>query len=150
MTEIFKTYFGDLLSSNDDNEGSQFSLPTSVDTIRQVERILGLSLPQDYVDFLLITNGYHGAIGQSHCRFFPIEQVVKYTKDYGGEYFPWIVVIGTDGGNEMYVIDKRKKPTFGILPYIGDESDFIVLGDTFEEFIRHLYHNDFWKDLNGR
>ena len=45
----------------------------------------------------------------------------------------------------MYVIDKRsEKLQFGLLPCIGDDNDFILLGDTFEEFIKHLYYNDFW------
>jgi len=46
----------------------------------------------------------------------------------------------------MFVIDQRKdKIQFGTLPYIGDESDFIALGNTFEEFVKHLYDNDFWE-----
>jgi hypothetical protein len=62
-------------------------------------------------------------------------------------------LIGSDGGNEMYVLDKRReKLQFGILPYVGGEDDFIPLGETFEEFVRHLYYNDFWqiKDSNKK
>ena len=45
----------------------------------------------------------------------------------------------------MYVIDKRTNPLqFGLLPFISSDEDFIPLGDTFEEFIKHLYDNDFW------
>ena len=92
------------------------------------------------------TNGYNGKIGKVYGIFIQIEKVTEYTEAYGGEFFPWIIFVGTDGGNEMFVIDQRKdKIQFGTLPYIGDESDFIALGNTFEEFVKHLYDNDFWE-----
>jgi hypothetical protein len=72
-----------------------------------------------------------------------LENTLKVTSE---SFFPWIVFIGSDGGNEMYVIDKRKEIfQFGLLPFIGKETDFIPLGETFEEFVRNLYYQDFWE-----
>lgn len=150
MNEIIRKYFSDLPTPDRYVEKNQFSSPADIKMIRQVEEALSVRFPEDYVAFLLATNGYTGIVGQSYCRFLPIEQVVEYTEGYGGEFFPWVVFIGTDDGNEMYVLDKRAEtPQFGLLPYIGEETDFIALGPTFEAFIAHLYMNDFWRPANG-
>ena len=137
MTEIMRKYF-------DDPAENKLHNGADVYKIMEVEQALSIKFPQDYVEFLLFTNGYEGKLGQSYSVFTPVEQIISNTKNYR-EHFPWIVFIGTDGGGEMYVIDKREEPLkFGILPYIGSESDFIFLGHTFEHFIEQLYTNDFW------
>ncbi|MDB5276122.1 MAG: hypothetical protein JWR61_1077 [Ferruginibacter sp.] len=146
MTDIIKKYFSDPSSSEDYGGISKFFPAADLDNIKQVEKLLAIKFPEDYIAFLRRTNGYNGKVGQSYSIFLQVEQIERYTKEYGGEIFPWIVFIGTDGGNEMYVIDTRDdKMNFGILPYIGDKNDFISLGSTFEIFVDHLYHNDFWK-----
>ena len=146
MTDIIIKYFND---PEDYSRENKFLPPAAPGSIRQAEEDLSIKFPQDYIDFLLFTNGYEGKLGQSYSRFIQVEKIKEYTEDYGREFLPWIVFIGTDGGNEMYIIDKRSdKLKFGILPYIGDENDFILLGDTFEEFVRHLYYNDFWGNKN--
>ena len=150
MTNIIKRYFSNPSSSEDYGGTSKFYPAADLNKIKQLEKALSIKFPEDYTAFLLSTNGYDGKIGQSYSIFIQVEKIEKYTKDYGGEFFPWIVFIGTDGGNEMYVIDTRdEKIAFGILPYIGDENDFISLGSTFEKFVGHLYHNDFWKNKSG-
>ena len=148
MGDLILKYFSDLPTQNDFVERNDFSPPAELDKILDLEKVLGIKLPNDYIDFLLITNGYSGKLGQSNVHFIGIEKIEEYTLAYGGEFFPWIVFIGTDGGNEMYVIDKRnEKLQFGLLPYIGEDKDFMLLGDTFEEFIKHLYYNDFWGEI---
>jgi len=146
MTNIVNKYFSDVLTSEDYNERNIFYPPAGLTEIDKVEKSLSCKFPKDYVEFLCTTNGYKGKIGKVYGIFIQIEKVTEYTEAYGGEFFPWIIFVGTDGGNEMFVIDQRKdKIQFGTLPYIGDESDFIALGNTFEEFVKHLYDNDFWE-----
>lgn len=142
MTDLIGKYF-----DNKQPENNTYFPSADLNKIKQLEKSLSIELPQDYVDFLCRTNGYEGILGESYVILASIESVEEYTESYGGEFFPWIVYIGTDGGNEMYVIDRRKEQLqFGILPFIGQESDFISLGDSFEEFVKHLYFNDFWKE----
>ena len=44
----------------------------------------------------------------------------------------------------MYVLNKRNdKLKLGIFSHRGNEDDFILPGDTFEEFLT-FYYNDFW------
>ena len=149
MTDIIKKYFSDRFQPDDHAKEDKFFPPADISSIRQAEKDLSIKFPQDYIDFLLFTNGYEGKFGQSYSVFIQVEKIKNYTEDYGEKFFPWIIFIGTDGGNEMYVIDKRNdKLKFGLLPYIGDENDFKLLGYSFEEFVTHLYYNDFWENKN--
>ena len=144
MDDIIKKYFSDAPTTTNYVDKNAFYAPADLETISKVEQMLSIKFPSDYISFLLASNGFEGNLGQSYSRFIQLEQIQEYTKMYGGKFFPWIVFIGSDGGNEMYVLDKRgEKLQFGILPYVGDEDDFIPLGETFEEFVRHLYYNDF-------
>lgn len=145
MKEIIQKYFSDAQSEMMYTETHTFNLPTELEVIEKVEKELNIKFPQDYKDFLLIANGYEGVLGQSYVQLIKVEEVVKYTEMYGGEFFPWAIYLGADGGNEMFVLDKREDQLrFGVMPFIGDDQDFIPLGNTFEEFAKRLYYNDYW------
>ena len=144
MSKLIKKYFSDKPTAHDYNNENLFYPPTNLEIIKKIEENFSIILPEDYADFLLSSNGYDGKLGETYAIFIQIEKIIEYTTMYGGDFFPWIIYIGCDGGNEMFIIDKRnKKIQFGILPFIGDENDFIPLGESFEEFVDHLYFNDF-------
>lgn len=144
MKEFIQKYFSEPPSEYAGN--NIFNPPTDINTISKVEKKLNIKFPNDYKDFLLTTNGYDGALGQLYVRFIKVEEILKYTEIYGGEFFPWLIYIGTDGGNEMFVLDKRcPELQFGILPFIAEDIDFIPLGMNYKEFVEHLYNNDFWE-----
>ena len=145
MKEIIQKYFSDPPSDSTYADKNVFNPPADIETIAQVQKELNVKFPQDYIDFLLITNGYDGRLGESYVQFIKVDDIVKYTEMYGGEFFPWTIYIGADGGNEMFALDKRgHQLQFGVMPFIGEDQDFIPLGKTFEEFARHLYLNDYW------
>ena len=147
MDKIIKKYFSDPQSDLNFTDKNEFNPPANLEVITKVEKELNIKFPKDYSDFLLITNGYDGNLGQSYIQLIRVEQVVEYTEMYGGEFFPWVVYLGSDGGNEMFILDKRESQLhFGVIPFIGDEEDYIPLGNTFEEFLGHLYRNDYWSD----
>lgn len=146
MKEIIQKYFSDSQSELNTDKNT-VNPATDLETISEVEKELNIRFPKDYKDFLLITNGYEGSIGQSYVQLIRVEEVVKYTEMYGGEFFSWAIYLGTDGGNEMFVLDKREDQLqFGVMPFIGNDKDFIPLGNTFKEFIKHLYYNDCWEN----
>ncbi len=147
MKEFIQKYFSDPASDSTYADKNVFNPPTEIETIIKAEKELDIIFPPDYKDFLLITNGYDGTLGQSYVQFIKVEEILKYTDMYGGEFFPWVIYLGADGGNEMFVLDKRgPELQFGVMPYIGEDKDFIPLGKTFDEFVRHLYKNDYWDD----
>jgi hypothetical protein len=111
--------------------------------IADAEELLGISLPDDYRGFLLLSNGFEGFINQSYLRLIPVGFLYENTQDYCSEFFPWAIYLGTNGGGEMAILDTRKQPfQFGLLPYLGVDEDFISLGETFESFIRSIYNDE--------
>lgn len=140
MEKLIQKYF----QKQGDYE-NHFNFPVDIVKFKSVEEELCFKFPVDYIEFLKITNGFEGFVGESYCQFNRLEEIVQNTEGYCKEFFPWAIHIGGNGGGEMYVIDKRKeKSTYGIMPCIADEEDFIPLGNEFEEFIKRLYMNDFW------
>jgi hypothetical protein len=108
-----------------------------------VEELLGITLPADYRDFLLSSNGFEGFVNESYLRLIPVGFLYENTQDFCSEFFPWAVYLGTNGGGEMAVLDTREQPfQFGLLPYLGEDEDFIPLGETFESFIRAIYNDE--------
>nr|WP_294862481.1 SMI1/KNR4 family protein [uncultured Fluviicola sp.] len=74
--------------------------PTTKSEIEKVEKRLGISLPQDYVDFLLITNGFHAATGvePSFCKTNDID----YLKNVDSELYEiWIETGNIEVGNRL-------------------------------------------------
>jgi len=125
-----------------DMHRSEFRKPATLEQIDILEENLGISLPVDYRDFLSFTDGFEGFIDSWFVRFSSVEQLFPEMQEYCNEFFPWAVCIGTNGGGEMFVIDKRQVPyQFGILPSIGGDEDFFPLGDTFEKLILRLYND---------
>lgn len=137
MADLLKKYFHDTADNAND-----FNLPATDEQISELEDQLQIQLPSDYKDFLRVTNGFAGFINHFFADFDSTDKIYQSTQDTCADFFPWAIYIGTNGGGEMFVIDKRQAPhQFGLLPNIGNENDFIPLGDTFEKFIQRLYNN---------
>ena len=125
---------------------NHFYPAASAAEIADVEELLEISLPEDYRDFLLESNGFEGFLNESYLRLIPVEFLYDNTQDYCSEFFPWAIYLGTNGGGEMAVLDTRKKPyQFGLLPYLGVDEDFIALGDTFESFVKSIYNDEIFE-----
>lgn len=122
---------------------SQFELnePVSDIDIKKVEEQLTGKFPQEYYDFLLISNGGEGSIGQSYLVLWRVEDIIELNEAYAVEEFaPGLLIIGSDGGDTAYCIDTRseKKP-FVQVPFIGmDLSEVKGCGIDFEGFLRFL------------
>ena len=137
MTDFIKKYFHDTV----DNV-NVFNSPATDGQILELENQLQIILPDDYKEFLKQTNGFEGLVNEFVVDFESTDKIYQSTQDTCAQFFPWAVYIGTDGGGEMFVIDKRQNPyQFGLLPNIADEKDFLPLGDTFEKFIQRLYND---------
>ena len=141
MTDLIKKYFRDT-----ENNKCKFNEPATEEQIATMEKQLGIKLPNDYKEFLKITNGFEGLVNKFNVCFDPVDKICQSTKINCSKFFPWAIYIGSNGNLEMFVIDKRQTPyQLGLLPYIADETDFIALGDTFEKFIKRLYEDTVFK-----
>jgi len=143
MSDLIKKYFHDTA-----NNTNGFNLPATDQQILDLENQLSTILPSDYKDFLKFTNGFVGTVNEFSVEFDPVETIYQNTQSSCADFFPWAICIGTNGGGEMFVIDKRQTPyQFGLLPNIADENDFLPLGDTFEKFIQRLYDDTAFNKL---
>ncbi|CAM3904791.1 SMI1/KNR4 family protein [Mesobacillus zeae] len=122
---------------------SQFELnePASEIDIKKVEELLSVNFPQEYYDFLLISNGGEGAIGQSYLVLWKIEDLIDLNDAYGVEEFaPGLLIIGSDGGDTAYCIDiKSEIKPFVQVPFIGmDLSEVQSCSNDFKGFLSFL------------
>lgn len=137
MNDLIKKYF-----HNTADNTNEFNPSATDEQITELESQLQIELPNDYKQFLKLINGFAGTVNEFVVDFEPVDKTYQCTQDTCAQFFPWAIYIGTNGGGEMFVIDKRQTPyQFGLLPNIADENDFLPLGDTFEKFIQRLYND---------
>lgn len=92
---------------------SWFGNPGTTDIdIQQVELDLNVTLPHDYKQFLLWSNGGEGYIGSNYFSFWTIQELKELNASYRiNHYLPGILGVGTDGGGECYALDFRSDPS---------------------------------------
>jgi hypothetical protein len=99
-------------------------------------------IPLDYCDFLTQSNGAIGFIGKSYIQLWSIEEIFQMNDGYNAkEFYPGMLLIGTDGGGEAYVIDLRSdsKSRYGMIPFITSGfDDLIQFGDSFTDFLESV------------
>ena len=122
--------------------GFNFSPGASLELLRQAQTTLGISLPEDYVQFMLFSNGAGGHIGSRDLIIYPLEEVLADREDSVRYGVPTkLVIFGSDGGTWGYAFDSRTDPVsiVGVDPI---SMEFInepeILGTTFLEFLESL------------
>lgn len=113
---------------------------SSVDEINRLESNLKAKLPDEYKKLLMWSNGGEGYIGRQYISLWPISTIVSLNMDYSiSTYFPKVIGIGTDGGDECYGFDFSSEhliPPF-IQVSLNDLSDDSVtnLGSSMQDWI---------------
>lgn len=96
--------------------------PNATDVvIADVQRDIGVELPPDYIEFLKLTNGGEGFIGDRYVILFPVEVLADLNKAYQVEvYVPGLLIFGSNGGGEAFGFDTRRSPWAVVqVPFIG-------------------------------
>lgn len=110
--------------------------------IDQVEQRLGLKFPAEYAEFLKITNGGEGFIGESYAILYPVEELASANEDYNApEFAPGLLIFGSDGGGEAFGLDTRTPDSpIVMVSLVGlDWKEAKPLGAVFSEFLQRLY-----------
>lgn len=123
-------------------DGLSLSLPASREAIEKLEKALDESLPSDYLEFLTISDGAVGPIGDSgYIVLWNVSEVhsrnVRLEED---AYAPGFLLFGSDGGGEAFGFDTRKFP-YGVVmvPFIVMSwEDALPFGDSFTDFLGRL------------
>ncbi len=99
-------------------------------------------IPAEYCDFLSQSNGAIGFIGKSYIQLWSIDEIYQSNDGYKAkEFFPGMLLIGTNGGLEAYVIDLRpeSKARYGMIPFITSGfDDLIQYGDRLDDFLESV------------
>lgn len=109
----------------------------------EISSINGISLPKQYIDFIKKHNGGEGDIGESWLILYPIEELQEVNDDYEiQEYLPGNIIIGSNGGGELYGINSEGY--YFNAPSIGDEDDIRLLGNNIDELPNRI--NELWSE----
>jgi hypothetical protein len=121
-------------------ESASGRAPASAHAIADVEKELAVRLPDDYKEFLRVTDGYAGSIGEDgYIDLFATQQIVELQRGYEFDRdLPGFLLIGSNGGGEAFGFDKRTEPwNVVMVPFIGTEWKVsIVVGNTFNKFLK--------------
>jgi len=111
--------------------------------IRESEQELGATLPEEYVEFVRLTNGAEGFVGgNAYVILWSVEELAPLNKAYDVQtYVPGLMIFGSDGGGEAYGFDTRT-PDWPIIqvPFVGIAWSLArTIGRSFAAFLEHLY-----------
>lgn len=112
---------------------------TNHSTSFEIEKVNGIGLPSDYIEFMKAYNGGEGDIGHVWVILYNKDELVEYnTEEYiqEDERFKDAFVIGSNGGGECFGIDKNGN--YFTTPDIGDSNDTVLLGTTLLDFFEGL------------
>ena len=98
-------------------------------------------LPNDYVDFLRVSNGAEGFVGSSYLILFAAEAIESINQAAAVDRLaPGLIIFGSDGGGKSYAFDTRREEVTIVEFFdmdIGDEEP-TVCAKSFTGFLKHL------------
>jgi hypothetical protein len=111
--------------------------------IAEAEDQLALKLPVEYLEFLKVTNGGEGFVGENeYAIFWGVEELASLNRSYEvQDYAPGFLIFGSNGGGEAYGFDTRSEgwPVVRIT-FVGmDWSEARPMGESFNAFLKRLY-----------
>ena len=119
-------------------EEFQLNPPATADEIAAAEDALDMAIPASYREFLTNASGGEGPIGEeSYVILWPASELAEHNRGYkvDPEYAPDLLLIGTDGGNEVFAI-RAGDGSFVSAPLIGMSPDAVdSRGATLQEFL---------------
>lgn len=116
--------------------------PATMNKLDEVQKSLGINLPEQYANFMSLSNGYEGLIGNSYVAIWKIEDLVGLNEGYAvKEFAPHLIIFGSDGGGEAFAFDITKEMQIVNTPFIGlGLEDEKVIAKVFDEFIEKIYY----------
>lgn len=117
--------------------------PAEASEIARFQTDQGVMLPEDYVGFLLRTNGAEGPVGKSgYVSLWAIDDLSEMNRGYRVEEFaPGLLLFGSDGGDEAFAFDLRDSsmPIVGV-PFVGMNLDEVrPLSATLTEMLTNIW-----------
>jgi hypothetical protein len=104
--------------------------------IEAAEIFFNTKFPNDYKDFLQLTNGFESETEDSYLVLWSAEELVELNQAYNvKEFVSDIILIGSDGAEDAFAFDTTNM-TIVKLPFIGmGHIANEKLSDTFRDFL---------------
>jgi hypothetical protein len=122
-------------------DGLNLQTAATDSSIVECEKQLGKSLPREYVEFLKMSNGGEGFLGNSYVILWRIEDLFTLNRAYEvSKYIPGLLIFGSNGGGEAYGFDTRNSqwPIVEV-PFVGMDWDLALpRGRSFTHFLQYL------------
>jgi hypothetical protein len=137
----------EMINNPRDDLSSRFHAnpPANPGSIDQSAAQLKLSLPPDYVHFLLQANGGEGFIGEkAYLVLWRVEDLSEMNLLYHvAEFTPGLVLFGSDGGDEAFAFDMRSTaPSVVSVPFVGMAlSSVQYIAQNFHDFLDQISHS---------
>lgn len=118
------------------------NVPATELAISELERSVGVQLPEAYRSLMRRSNGIEGFVDNSQfMALWPVEEVVKLNKAYNvSELAPGLLFFGSDGGGQGFAFDCRRDSMPVVeVSFIGMSLDETKQrGCNFDEFLKDL------------
>jgi SMI1 / KNR4 family (SUKH-1) len=124
-------------------KGWQLNAGASDILLQNAARLLGISLPPEYQNFIREHNGGEGFVGDNYLVLWKVEELHPFNIEYEVEqYAPKLLLFGSNGGGEAYGFDTRDLTMPIIMvPFIGMELIYARrVADNFSDFMVCLAH----------
>ena len=121
----------------------QGSAPASESEIRELENVLGVWLPSEYIELLRLNNGGEGelAVPPLWFQLFDVESVItRASDDFYKTEFPGILFFGGNGGLESIGIDMRAEQPWPIVAIdcIAALDSLVIISAKMGDFIEAI------------
>ena len=116
-------------------------------TIEQIETLIKLKLPFDYIDFLQTYFGGEGFIGQQYVVLWDFDELLELNKTYSiTDNLPQTLGIGGNGASEFIALEMVDNEYRIVLsPFIDlDKQYHIEIGTSFTNFLLRLDSGRSW------
>ena len=108
----------------------------------KLERLIGRTLPDLYLQVMAQSNGIEGFLNRvDYVILWPVEQLPELNDRYGtSEYAPGLFLFGSNGGDAGYAFDTLQDPmSIKEVPFIGmSPASAKHAGRDFDDFISQL------------
>lgn len=113
--------------------------------IEDMELKFRIKFPEDYKEFLAISNGVSGFVGQSYLIIWPLEDLEEINQLASiNEFAPGLILFGSNGGGESYAFDARQAD-LSFVEFYDMEMNLEKIrfcGYSFNEFLEHLFNKN--------
>jgi hypothetical protein len=119
--------------------------PASKNSIEKSRTEMDIRIPEDYTDFLMLSNVGEGFIGEQYVILWSVDEIKEANEGYEVQkYLANVILLGTNGGGDGIGVEwTDSKARYISVDLIGMEIDYATnIGTTIFEVMKYWYNNE--------